>query len=184
MSSIKTITLPDNEGHDISEDEIILNCCNIILITPEIYKFKNLTKLYLGNNKIYKIEAHFFLNLSQLQELDLSYNDLRTIPEIISLLSKLKKLYLNGNKLYSLPESIYYIPELEYLNVSNNRLFKISKHIYKSKQLHTLNVSYNKITTLPLQIIKCKNLHHIDISHNTIYYIYPKVKQFLEMIYN
>ena len=175
---MSSITLPE----DKTEDELILNCYNIIFVPIQIYNFKNLTKLYLGNNKIYKLEAHFFLNLTRLEELDLSYNGLKIIPEIISLLSKLKLLYLNGNKLYSIPETVYDLPELEYLNISNNRMYKLSKKIYKPKKLHTINVSYNQITTLPIQIINCKKLTNLNVSYNQIYYLNPKVKTYLETI--
>ena len=43
--------------------------------------------------------------LASLEQLDLSYNELDTLPEEIAQLARLRVLHLQGNRLRSLPQS-------------------------------------------------------------------------------
>ncbi len=57
----------------------------------------------------------------QLQWLDLSGNQLTTLPEALGQLTQLRQLYLSGNRLTTLPASLIRLDRLERLRVGSNR---------------------------------------------------------------
>ena len=55
-------------------------------------------------------------------ELDLSFNNLTSLPKEIELLDNIVWLNLNDNKFINLPEELINLPNLERLNISNNNI--------------------------------------------------------------
>ena len=87
------------------------------------------TEIELNNiDEIYDLK-----NPKNVIKIDLSYNNLTTVPEnIFSSLTQLQELDLSNNNLTTLPDNIF-----------NNLT-----------QLHTLNLLNNNLTALPLSIIR------------------------------
>src|SRR4051794_8534752 len=61
------------------------------------------TALWLGGLRLEEIPVEV-MTLTQLEELDLSDNELRAVPSSIRLLSRLKRLVLAGNPIQSVPD--------------------------------------------------------------------------------
>ncbi|KAL6062224.1 zf-piccolo domain-containing protein, variant 2 [Balamuthia mandrillaris] len=88
----------------------------------------------------------------QLQELNLSHNNLVRIPPAVATLVNLRKLYFFRNNIASFP------PELASLS-----------------KLRVLNLSYNKIKTLPPQVEQMTSLEILELDHNMLLGLPPQV---------
>lgn len=60
--------------------------------------------------------------LEKLEDLDLSFNKLKSLPDHVAALSALKSLKVSNNKLIELPSGLSCLQSLENLDLSNNRL--------------------------------------------------------------
>ena len=87
--------------------------------------------------------------LTQLQTLDLSANQLTVLPEWLGQLTQLQTLNLINNQLTALPESLGQLRELQTLNLTNNQLTALPESLGQLTQLQTLNLSRNQLTALP-----------------------------------
>jgi internalin A len=85
-----------------------------------ISQVKTLEKLDLSENRITSIDDDAFLELVNLIELDLSFNDLTYLPSSLGSLKKLKKLNLSGNKISDLPKEFENLVSLESLDLDGN----------------------------------------------------------------
>lgn len=98
-------------------------------------------ELYLSKNRIQKFEL---IENSQLQIIDISNNELLSLPDSIHLAKKLNVLKASSNYISEYP--ILDITNLEELDLSENQINSIKK-IFESKikSLIILNISFNKI---------------------------------------
>ncbi|KAF0987439.1 hypothetical protein HZS_2208 [Henneguya salminicola] len=112
-------------------------------------KMKNLIILSISNNKTLNwISDDFFLNLNNLESVDLSGNLLSFLPNSLGTLTKLKYLNLCKNKLKDIPSSIGNLTNLLSLNLSENNLTSVPLSI-KKLILNTLDLSYNSLNHSP-----------------------------------
>src|SRR3989304_1657042 len=65
--------------------------------------------------------------LTQLQFLNLSRNQLTGLPEWLGSLTRLKELDVSSNKLANLPNSLTQLTKLEMLDLSSNQLMKLPR---------------------------------------------------------
>ncbi|MHA1343611.1 MAG: leucine-rich repeat domain-containing protein, partial [Promethearchaeota archaeon] len=107
-------------------------------------------------------------NLSSLKKLDLSYNELTTLPESIGNLKSLVELDLKLNHLMTLPESIDNLKSLAKLYLSDNQLKTLPESFWDLKSLQILSLANNKFTTLPESIGELSSLHELDLSNNQL----------------
>ncbi|KAH9298102.1 hypothetical protein KI387_029784, partial [Taxus chinensis] len=85
-------------------------------------------------------------SLKKLEELDLSFNKLKTLPNNIADLMALKSLKVASNKLVELPLGISSLLKLTTVDVSNNRLTSLqSLELFSMRALRNLNVQHNKL---------------------------------------
>ncbi|RCH80622.1 hypothetical protein CU098_003214, partial [Rhizopus stolonifer] len=94
-------------------------------------------------------------------------NRLVQLPDSITDMSLLEELDVSYNQLRSLPHDLA-IQSLQFLNVSNNQLDFIPKSITQCQQLKSLNVSKNHLTTLPADLVSLSQLELLDISENLL----------------
>lgn len=123
-------------------------------------------------------------DLSQLEELNLSHNQITSLPDAIGRLSNLKLLELSGNKLVNFPETLKELIKLEWVNLSDNHLTSLPNVITKVPNLDFLDLSNNRLSTLPEAIVEMKNLRVWTLNHNQFTRLpstvsnVPNVKQF------
>jgi GTPase SAR1 family protein len=101
-------------------------------------------------------------------ELDLSGNELTTLPPEIGQLVYLKSLNLDGNQLTTLPLEIVQLVNLQSLDLSNNRLTALPSEIVQLIELKSLDLDGNQLTTLPPEIIQLVKLRSLNLDGNPL----------------
>lgn len=113
----------------------------------------NLRELYLQNNLLTNegMDNHTFSQLSSLECLDLSSNNLSVVPK--GLPRNLVLLHLEKNSIRSIPlDALTSVRNLEYLLLHNNKLRSRSIHpaaFMGLKKLHTLHMYNNLLERVP-----------------------------------
>nr|XP_034828865.1 chaoptin-like [Maniola hyperantus] len=119
---------------------------NVSLTNVPSMPLPKLKSLDLSYNNLPSVPTDITANLTRLRALDLSYNDLTTVPVATHSLSELRWLSLSGNPIPALMNTSMYgvSPRLEYLDVTHLRL-NILEHGVFSKMygLRTLKISVN-----------------------------------------
>lgn len=146
-------------------------------LPEEIWKFSNITSLSssgfwikkdcIRNEWIKEISTKI-LNLTKLKNLDLSVNNITTIPEEIWNLIKLESIVLFKNKIQILPDSIGKLINLKCLSLWVNNIKKLPKSIGDLINLNKLDLQSNSIKELPESIGNLTNLTEINLWRNNI----------------
>jgi hypothetical protein len=89
------------------------------------------------------------LQLSQLQSLKLSQNQLNVLPEWLGQLTQLQSLNVSDNQLKALPESLGQLTQLQSLDVSDNQLKALPESLGQLLHLESLYLHANKLKALP-----------------------------------
>ncbi|XP_019944208.1 leucine-rich repeat-containing protein 18 [Paralichthys olivaceus] len=108
------------------------------------------------------------LKLTNVDELDLSRNLIRKLPDNFGNFSSLRWLDLHSNKLESVPESIGNLVVLTHLNLSNNFLTSagLPSTLGSLTSLTYLNLGMNKLDTLPPTMAALGNLQDFGLFDN------------------
>gem|GEM_PF-2081873 len=107
-------------------------------------------------------------NLANLEYLLVDENQLKTLPVSIGNLANLKELHVCYNQLKTLPVSIGNLANLQKLVVMNNQLKTLPDSIGDLANLKTLFVDKNQLKTLPDSIGNLANLKTLSISDNQL----------------
>ncbi|XP_023191720.1 volume-regulated anion channel subunit LRRC8D [Xiphophorus maculatus] len=140
-----------------------------LLVLNSLKKMTSLIELELNNCELERI-PHAIFSLTNLQELDLKSNNIRTIEEIISFqhLRRLTCLKLWHNKIITIPASIGHVKSLESLHLSHNKLESLPSALFTLPKLRYLDVAHNSITVLPPDVGLLNNLQHLAINSNKL----------------
>ena len=117
-------------------------------------------------DKLKKIPAEVF-ELTQLESLDLSYNNIIEISQNITILQNLKSLNLLGNKFRDFPSVLGNLPNLVILRLSLSSLQLVPKWLYQIQEL-SLDLSNNQLKNLPECLTSISNLTHLNLSRNKL----------------
>ena len=128
----------------------------------------DLEMLNLNNSDVEEILNYVTEKNITVRMLDLSNNQLTTLPESITKLPSLKRLFLSNNQLITLPESIGLLQGLEWLFLGNNQLTTLPESITKLPSLEKLYLDHNLLITLPESIGKLQSLKHLDLRFNEL----------------
>lgn len=116
-------------------------------LSDEILVFPNLQEINISQNNLVSL-PDFICNLNNLEEIRMSANFLRELPSCLPQLSNLKRLDMSGN-----------------INLNWEKTWLLICNI---TSLEELDLSYNDITFYPPEIMKLKNLKKLDLSGNKI----------------
>ncbi len=157
----------DLEGRKNTESHNKGRLNQLSSIPLEIVKLKNLLKLKINGEIGHKwkiTDTGFLEKLRQLQDLDISYNQISDfkVPE--------KPTGLNTLNLGSNPISnfsfLQKLTRLHTLNLAHNPISDIS-FLQKLTRLHSLDLGYNQISDISF-LQKLTRLHSLDLGYNQI----------------
>jgi Leucine-rich repeat (LRR) protein len=113
----------------------------------------------LSSNRISEIAE---LELDAISQIDLSKNELSSIPSNFGTLGRLKKLNLSNNQLTEFPEFLGTENLLESLNLSSNKIEGAVKFDFqKIRMLDELILADNEVTALNGTINKLEYIRHL-----------------------
>ncbi|XP_032381688.1 volume-regulated anion channel subunit LRRC8C [Etheostoma spectabile] len=164
--------------------ELELVHCDLERIPHAIFSLTNLQELDLKENNLRSIEEIIsFQHLRKLTCLKLWYNGIMYIPEHIKKLGSLERLYFSHNKIEILPSHLFLCNKLRYLDVSNNDIRFIPPEIGVLQSLQYFSVTCNKIETLPDELFFCKKLKTLKLGKNSLSTLSPKISYLAQLTY-
>ena len=102
-----------------------------------------------------------------LEILDLSGNDLSSLPEALPRLNRLRILFCSDNQFTELPEVLGRCPQLSMIGFKANRIRKVSGKSLPA-QLRWLILTDNQIDALPAEIGNCSQLQKLMLAGNQL----------------
>ncbi len=134
----------------------------------------NLTSLNLSSNQLISLPSELG-SLTSLKYLYLQDNHLTSLPSQIGNLNELEWLILNDNHLLSLPPEIGNLNHLTILWLSSNQLNSLPPEIGNLNHLEILILSYNPLSTLPSEIANLNHLLSLNLSSNQLSSLPPEI---------
>lgn len=132
---------------------------------------RSLRKLFAGHCSISTIENDFFPAVNSLEMLDLTSNEINSLPNTgaFAQLRGLRNLTLKGNSIYSLVEDQFSYLNLDVLDLSKNIISTVNPNTFRYVQgLRELDLSYNNIQSLPSYIFQpiAQSLYQLRLNNN------------------
>ena len=131
----------------------------------EILQLTKLQRLYLSDNQLRAIPPGLCL-LTELIELDLSRNEISWLPPQLGELSRLEAVYLSRNKLTQLPPEIGYLSKLTILDLASNQLNSLPYTIIRCRSLAHIHLHGNPLHSPPLEVCELGIQHIFDHFEN------------------
>mmetsp|Transcript_7048 Transcript_7048/g.6310 ORF Transcript_7048/g.6310 Transcript_7048/m.6310 type:complete len:252 (-) Transcript_7048:603-1358(-) len=158
LKNILVDDLMKNLGYPSNEVKTALFSNNLIDEVPSkfLIAFKELKRLYLDNNYIYKIPKDLSL-MKNLQTLALNNNLLTFLPKEIGQLTSLTSLLLHNNKLTTLPIELSKLRNLKRISLHNNRFIKLPNILHFFKHLEEISIQWFAYLNPPMKrLVKCE----------------------------
>ncbi|XP_071129219.1 protein flightless-1 homolog isoform X5 [Mytilus edulis] len=139
-------------------------------LPPQMRRLTNLQTLILNNNPLIHAQLRQLPALTSLETLQMrnTQRTLNNFPLGVDTLTNLQDIDLSGNDLPRVPETLYKLSPLKRLNLSNNQITELSLVIDTWVNLETLNLSRNKLTALPSSLHKLVALKKLYINSNQL----------------
>lgn len=106
---------------------------------------------------------------SNIGALDLSNNNIGSLPDNISDMHNLQGLSVSNAGLSELPDSLYTMSSIVSIYADGNDIDDLSSAISGMTSLSTLVINDNDLTALPDEICSLPNLSHVIANNNRIY---------------
>ena len=132
-----------------------------------LIQLTNLQTLRLSSNQLAAVPESIS-RLSNLHTLSLGCNQLTAVPESIGQLTNLQTLDLRGNRLTAVPESIGQLSSLQALLLSSNQLTAVPESIGQLSRLQTLYLNGNQLTAVPESIGQLSSLQILYLNGNRL----------------
>ena len=129
-----------------------------------------------GNLAMGEIEPAWLENIKWVETILLVSNFLQRVPDNIHILGKLSCLDLSKNQLKTIPVCLLEMPSLCNLWLSENKIAELPKQCNWSSSLKTLDLNDNLLQTLPKSMAKAK-LTSLHVARNNLYYLPPWIEQ-------
>ncbi|XP_075792343.1 leucine-rich repeat-containing protein 40 isoform X2 [Pelodiscus sinensis] len=137
-------TIPSELANMASLEQLYLRK-NKLQNLPEFPSCKLLKELLVGENQIEVLNAEHLKHLNSLCVLELRDNKLKSLPDEITLLQGLERLDLTNNDISSLPYTLGNLPQLKLLAVEGNPLRAIRRDILQKGTQELLKYLRSKI---------------------------------------
>lgn len=162
--------------------EVELHNCELERIPHAIFSLTNLQELDLKSNNIRTIEEIIsFQHLKRLTCLKLWHNKIITIPATIGHIKSLEALYLSHNKLETLPAALFTLPKLRHLEVGHNSISVLPPDVGLLHNLQHLAINSNKLEVLPKPLFRCTKLKVLCLAHNALTTLPEAVGQLVQL---
>lgn len=147
---------------------ITINDSNILFNESQefYFKLKNVTYLDLSYNNIDSL-PNLLNKLGNLVTLNLRRNNLVSLTSQYKELRRLLELDLSENKIKKIPEVCFELSSLEKLNLNSNQLDSLESN-KKNNKLKYLFLSNNFFSTIPHDIVNFESLIHLSLDSNKI----------------
>ena len=129
-----------------------------------------------GNLAMGEIEPAWLENIKWVETILLVSNFLQRVPDNIYILDKLSCLDLSKNQLKTIPVCLLEMPSLCNLWLSENKIAELPKQCNWSSSLKTLDLNDNLLQTLPKSMAKAK-LTSLHVARNNLYYLPSWIEQ-------
>ncbi|KAL0830712.1 hypothetical protein ABMA28_002846 [Loxostege sticticalis] len=145
-----------------------------------------LESLDLAQNNIKFIPSGVFCPLGNLTTLNLTNNRIRTVGQLgfgQGCGVNVRSLDLSNNEIKTLPETseILKLGSLRYLYLQHNNITDISSDIFNGLLIRVLNISHNKLQMLPEGLFaNARELRELYLNDNSLYELGPGVFHRLE----
>ncbi|XP_063678875.1 uncharacterized protein LOC134814646 [Bolinopsis microptera] len=127
-----------------------------------------------GGRKL-SLRAHFITLVPDitpmsltLVDLNLSFNNFRTIPVQALHLPNLVSLTFRNNPIIQLPTDMSGLPKLAELNLSFCLIHYIPDGFFSLPAIEELNLSYNHLTEVPASVVHLSTLQHLNLEGNQL----------------
>ncbi|XP_065899983.1 protein flightless-1 homolog [Dysidea avara] len=139
-------------------------------IPDELLHAKGVLVLALSHNRISNIPGAVFVHCSDIQSLNLSNNQLQSLPPQIRRLSHLQVLNLANNPLNHYQfKMLEKLTSLTTLDLSNTGvLSSYTPNLERLQSLSDVNFAHNELTRVPDSLYLLESLQRVNVSHNSI----------------
>ncbi|GAB6032907.1 hypothetical protein CHUAL_012103 [Chamberlinius hualienensis] len=146
----QAVTKVVHRCQDANEDQRLdLSDCLLMQVPDAVYHLMRNTILLwinLSSNVIKKIPPKFMFKFTSITELNLSHNQLSSLPDELSELQELKTLDISHNHFVTLPSVIFSLPKLKHLNAEKNFITRVEVEVLKrSPSLMEVNFRLNPL---------------------------------------
>lgn len=142
----------------MTKNKIIVTLVAIILVAVGVgYLFGH-------QNDIGSNSQNSSTNAATNKTVDLSGQQLTTVPESVLNQTDITSLNLSNNQLTALPTGIGKLTNLQTLNVENNRLVSLPAEIGQLRQLKTADFSNNRLTSIPPELGNLTQLKLLNLT--------------------
>ena len=94
--------------------------------------------------------------------------EIKSVPDVIYRFTEMQELNLSGNELTSAHIDLTRLPKLRHIWLNANQLTDTSLHFPKNKTLKILNVQGNRFANVPQAIRNCKKLTSLWLGYNKL----------------
>lgn len=164
---VKSYTLTELRSSRLQEVQQLKIQDNLTTFPEEIFEFANtLEILDLSGNQLSSL-PNDFIKLNKLKILFLSDNQFTVFPEVLGQCKSISMIGFKSNQLHTIPEDALHT-EIRWLILTNNQLTQIPSSIGNCWNMQKLALAGNQLTQLPHTLSNCKNLGLLRISANRL----------------
>lgn len=142
-------------------EEVDFTSHGLTTIPTVILKFPNLKRLKLNRNEINETPKEWISKLTEIEEVQLRFNQIKEWPVTFHKMTKLHTINLGYNLLKDVSFGLFQ-------NLSGGDVFT---------SLTYLDLSSNYLTTFPIRLLRFSNLKNLLINNNSIKVISPSISK-------
>jgi len=106
---------------------------------------------------------------AELTAIDVSHNEIKSIPGDIGSLGDLRRLTFSYNALTDLPEQLGMLENLVNLKADHNKLTKLSEKVFAGNQdLSEVWLQHNEMSSVPSSLCRLPHIQVLDLSNNRL----------------